>query len=88
MDLIEEFKKETGMNAVMEDGTYTEEYFKWLEEKIVSLSKKKDEDTLSISTEKFKRWINDLEEKELDLNHTIHVKEEMEDFLNNNNNIL
>ena len=39
MDLREEFKKETGLRTIVEDGNgnsfYTEDYVEWLEEKLV-----------------------------------------------------
>jgi hypothetical protein len=39
MDLREEFKKETGLSTIVEDGRgnsfYTEDYVEWLEDKLV-----------------------------------------------------
>ena len=42
MDLREEFKKETGLRTIVEDGMgnsfYTEDYVEWLEERVKKLS--------------------------------------------------
>ena len=42
MDLREEFKKETGLSTIVEDGMgnsfYTEDYVEWLEDRVKKLS--------------------------------------------------
>lgn len=42
MDLREEFKKETGLRTIVEDGMgnsfYTEDYVEWLEDRVKKLS--------------------------------------------------